>query len=93
MLSTLSVSRFYWGPYGGALTVVQGVVFYHPLGTLVILIPDSSPRPYGGVEHSFRGLRTSDCGQFLTRFCFRGGLSSGCVRAHPVGVAPEALEG
>jgi hypothetical protein len=29
------------GPYGGALTVVQGVVFYRLLGTLGILIPDS----------------------------------------------------
>jgi hypothetical protein len=81
MLFMLSGSRFYWGPYGGASTVVQGVVFYPLLGTLGILIPDSSPRAYGGVEHSFRGLRTSDCGQFLTNFCFRA-LSGGCAQVH-----------
>jgi hypothetical protein len=40
MLSVLSVSRLYWGPDGGALTVVQGAVFHRLLGTLGILIPD-----------------------------------------------------
>jgi hypothetical protein len=31
MLSVLSASRFYWGPYGGVLTIVQGVVFHRLL--------------------------------------------------------------
>jgi hypothetical protein len=57
-----AVSAF-WVPYGGSFSLnVQGVVFYPLLGTLGILIPDSSLRAYGGVEHSFRGLRTRDCG-------------------------------
>jgi hypothetical protein len=46
----------------GSLTNVQGDVFYPLLGTLGILIPDSFPQAYGGVEHSFRGLRMRDCG-------------------------------
>jgi hypothetical protein len=64
-----------------------------------ILIPDSSARAYGGVEHSFRGLRTSDRGTLPTvSLCFvlfslGRVLSGGCARAHPPGVAPEALEG
>jgi hypothetical protein len=32
------------GPYGGALTVVQGVVFYRLLDTLGILISNTCPR-------------------------------------------------
>jgi hypothetical protein len=57
------LSAFFWVPYGGPfLTNQQGAVFYPLLGTLGILIPDSSPRACGGVEHSFRGLRTRDCG-------------------------------
>jgi hypothetical protein len=35
---TLSVhlaSQFFWGPYDGALAIMQGAVFCHRLGTLV----------------------------------------------------------
>jgi hypothetical protein len=35
MLSALSMGRAYWGPYDGAFAIVQGVVFYRLLGTLV----------------------------------------------------------
>jgi hypothetical protein len=35
MLFALSVSRLYWGPYDGALAIVQGAIFYRLLGTLV----------------------------------------------------------
>jgi hypothetical protein len=35
MLSALSVSRLYWGPYGRALTIVQGAIFHRLLGILV----------------------------------------------------------
>jgi hypothetical protein len=35
MLSALSVNRLYWGPVGGALTIVQGAVFQRLLGILV----------------------------------------------------------
>jgi hypothetical protein len=35
MLSVLLASQFYWGPYGGALTIVQGVVFHRLLVILV----------------------------------------------------------
>jgi hypothetical protein len=38
MLSALLVSRLYRGPYGGVLTIIQGAVFHHLLGTLGILI-------------------------------------------------------
>jgi hypothetical protein len=32
---------FFWGPYDGVSTNVQGAVFYPLLGTLGILIPDN----------------------------------------------------
>jgi hypothetical protein len=35
MLSALSLSQLYGGPYGRALTIVQGAIFYRMLGTLV----------------------------------------------------------
>jgi hypothetical protein len=38
------LSVFFWGPYDGALTNVQGAVFYPLLDTLGILIPDSKLR-------------------------------------------------
>jgi hypothetical protein len=62
-LERLTCCQCFLGPLRwGSLTNVQGAVFYPLLGTLGILIPDSSPRAYGGLEHSFRGLRTSNCG-------------------------------
>jgi hypothetical protein len=56
------LSVLFWGPNDRVSIKEQGAMFYPLLGTLDILIPDSSPRACGGVEHSFRGLRTSNYG-------------------------------
>jgi hypothetical protein len=62
-LERLTCCQCFLGPLRWAyLTNMQGAVFYPLLGTLGILIPDSSLRAFGGVEHSFRGLRTRDYG-------------------------------
>jgi hypothetical protein len=39
MLSALLGGRFYWGPYDGALAIVQGAMFCRLLGTLVFWYP------------------------------------------------------
>jgi hypothetical protein len=60
------------------------------LRVALIMVPDSSPRASKGVlilawrllSHFLQGDRP-----FLVAFC-----SSGCARAHPPGVAPEASE-
>jgi hypothetical protein len=49
------------GALGGSVLLRPlGWGFSDPVGCHII--PDSSPRACGGVEHSFRGLRTSDHG-------------------------------
>jgi hypothetical protein len=62
MMSTPSAGRFYWGPYNGAFSERAGYRIFPFIWYPGILIPDSIPRACLGVEHSFRGLRTSDRG-------------------------------
>jgi hypothetical protein len=60
------------------------------LGVPLIMVPDSSPRASKGVlVLAWRLCRTFLQGDrpFSVTFC-----SGGCARAHPPGVAPEALE-
>jgi hypothetical protein len=60
------------------------------LGVPLITVPDSSPRASKGVwVLAWRLCRTFLQGDrpFSVAFC-----SGGCARAHPPGVAPEALE-
>jgi hypothetical protein len=60
------------------------------LGVPLIMVPDSSPRASKGVlVLAWRLCRTFLQGDrpFSVTFC-----SSGCTRAHPPGVAPEASE-
>jgi hypothetical protein len=60
------------------------------LGVPLIMVPDSSPRASKGVlVLAWRLCRTflQRDRPFLVTFC-----SSGCARAHPPGVAPEASE-
>jgi hypothetical protein len=49
-------------PLGWGFSDPVGCHIILSIGYPGILIPDSSPRACGGVEHSFRGLRTSDHG-------------------------------
>jgi hypothetical protein len=60
------------------------------LGVPLIMVPDNSPRASKGVlVLAWRLCRTFLQGDrpFSVTFC-----SGGCARAHPPGVAPEALE-
>jgi hypothetical protein len=60
------------------------------LGVPLIMVPDSSPRASKGVlVLAWRLYRTFLQGDRPFSVAFR---SSGCARAHPPGVAPEASE-
>jgi hypothetical protein len=56
----------WWASFTGALrwgfNDRVGCRILPSVGYPSILMPDSSPRAYGGVEHSFKDLRTSDRG-------------------------------
>jgi hypothetical protein len=59
------------------------------LGVPLITVPDSSPRASKGVWHSLGGSAEFLQGDRPFSVIF---VSSGCARAHPPGVAPEASE-
>ena len=68
--------------------------FFRPLlGVPHSLVSDSSPRASGGsVGYSPRGFFETFVSQWLLLGLFYTCDSGGCARAHPPGVAPEALE-
>ena len=68
--------------------------FFRPLlGVPYFRVSDSSPRTSGGsVGYSPRGFFETFVSQWLLSGSFYTHDSGGCARAHPPGVAPEALE-
>ena len=68
--------------------------FFRPLlGVPYFRVSDSSPRASGGsVGYSPRGFFETFVSQWLLSGLFYTHDSGGCARAHPPGVAPEALE-
>jgi hypothetical protein len=72
---------------------VQGAVFYPLLGTLGILIPQQKPLSLWRSRALLQRLENERQWVVFDSFLFLEGMSGGCARAHPVGVALKALEG